>query len=1038
MQRFASCTCASTLLFAMTTILAAADRPGPEDFEGVRTYLEEQVQNRQVPSVAVGVVARDGVIWAEGFGFADVKSRTPATADTTYWLASVSKPITATGLMRLVDLGKIELDKPANDYLPGAKLRAYVGSPDAMTVRRLANHTSGLPVHHNFFYDGPEPPPRDQSIARFGFAVVEPGSRWQYSNFGFGVLDYITETVSGQSWSKYMEDTVYDPLGMTRTSDHPRPGHEADAAVQYNKDLAGRWAPVTPYRFDHPGASAVQSSVNDLARFVRMHMNDGELEGTRVLKPESARAMRERTSRRDGPVERGTGIGWAVETTRGHKAISHTGGMPGAATLVRIFPDDGLAIIILINAGGAGPVTRISDRILDVLFPGTAVPPQDERADGDRGDRAGPDTTTEGLGDWKGAWVGRIAHHDGDIPLKLEVGSTTNLKVQLGDAGPLTLANPSLSRERLRGAVEGWLGAQPNYHGATEVVFELERSGDRLRGVVHAEQRWYFNLPFFAELTRETKPSTAVAAASAPRTSFDVLIKNGRIVDGCGTPWYRADLGITDGKVSAIGRLADAQAKRTIDAKGLVVAPGFLDLMGQTATPFLDDPRSGDNLLTQGITTINCGEGGSDAPLDERAGANRGWRTMAEYFARLDAAGMPLNVVQTVGHTQVRTLVLGDVDRKATPEELERMKSLVAESMDAGAIGLSTSLIYPPAVYAPTTELIALAQVAAERGGRYFTHMRNEGDRLLEAIDEALQIGRESGAPVHIFHLKAAGRRNWGKMDLALARITAARAAGQQVGADIYPYINNGLSLRSFIHPRHAVEGEAALLRKLDDPAVQAEIRKDLEGPEEWENWYRHIGMDWNNVVVAGMTRAPYEGHSGKTLAEVARAVGKGPWEVFYELCGSSTFALPKTMTEANLIKAMRQEFVCFDTDVGPAGGSLIAKHPRAFGAFPRVLGRFTRDLGILSLEVAIQRMTAVAANELGLHDRGRLLPGLAADIVVFDADRFRDRATLAEPGLPSEGACYVLVNGQIVLDDGKPTEARPGRVLRGPGHRRP
>ena len=530
---------------------------------------------------------------------------------------------------------------------------------------------------------------------------------------------------------------------------------------------------------------------------------------------------------------------------------------------------------------------------------------------------------------------------------------------------------------------------------------------------------------------------TTLSAASAEEP-YDLVLRGGRIVDGCGTPWYRGDVAIRTGRVVSMGRLEGGAAGRTIDASGLVVAPGFIDMMGQSASAFLEDAHAGDNLLTQGITTINAGEGDSAAPLEGQEARHAGWTTMSEYFDRLDRVGMPMNVAQTVGHTQVRSIVIGDVDRQATPEELERMKSLVREAMEAGAIGLSTSLIYPPAVYASTEEIIALDRVVAAYGGRYYTHMRNEGDRLLEAIDEALAIGLAAGTPVHIFHLKAAGRANWPKMEQALARIKTARESGQVVGADIYPYINNGLGLAALIHPRHSAEGAGGLRKRLDDPAARAEIQREMETQGNWENWFRHVGSDWDKVVLGALGAPPYGAHNGKSLGEVARAVGQEPWDVFFAAVKHGSSAMPESMTEANVIKAMRHEFVSFDTDMGPAGTSpQPGSHPRGYGAFPRVLGRYVRDLGVLSLEGAVQRMTAVAANELMLADRGRLVPGAAADIVVFDAEHIRDQSTFAEPHRTAVGIRYVLVGGQLVLEDGKPNGARPGRVLRGPGYRR-
>ncbi len=315
--------------------------------------------------------------------------------------------------------------------------------------------------------------------------------------------------------------------------------------------------------------------------------------------------------------------------------------------------------------------------------------------------------------------------------------------------------------------------------------------------------------------------------------------------------------------------------------------------------------------------------------------------------------------------------------------------------------------------------------------------MRNEGDRLLEAIDEALAIGQAAGTPVHIFHLKAAGRANWPKMEQALARIKAARESGQVVGADIYPYINNGLGLAALIHPRHSAEGAAGLRRRLEDAAARAEIRREMETQGNWENWFRHVGSDWDKVMLGALGAPPYAEHNGQSLGDVARAVGQDPWDVFFAAVKRGAAAMPESMTEANVIKAMRQEFVSFDTDMGPAGTTPPpGSHPRGYGAFPRVLGRYVRDLGVLSLEGAVQRMTAVAANELMLTDRGRLVPGAAADIVVFDAEQIRDRSTFAEPHRTALGIRFVLVAGQLVLEDGKPNGARPGRVLRGPGYR--
>jgi len=540
--------------------------------------------------------------------------------------------------------------------------------------------------------------------------------------------------------------------------------------------------------------------------------------------------------------------------------------------------------------------------------------------------------------------------------------------------------------------------------------------------------------------------ATLLVLRSAPvqgQEPLDLVIRGGRIVDGTGAPWYRADVGIAAGKIAKIGRLDAAAGRRTIDATDLIVAPGFVDMMGQTATPMLRDPATAMNLLTQGITTINAGEGVSAAPLAEDEGRQAGWRTMAEYFQAIEKSGLPINVAQTVGHTQVRRIVLGSgqsegADRRPTPAETDQMRALVREAMEAGAIGVSTALIYPPAVYASTDEIAGLAEVAGQFGGRYYTHMRNEGDRLEEAIDEALEIGRRGKTPVHIFHLKTAGRQNWDKMPLAIAKIKAARGAGYEVTADIYPYVNNGLGIAAFIHPRHFAAGEASLLAKLGDAPLRAEIRKEMETTDGWENWFRHVGHDWQRVVIGRVDDPRYAKLAGQSVAEIAKAVGEDPWDTFFNLVRGGAFALPQSMTEANKIVAMQQSFVSFCTDVGPAGGSLIASHPRAFGSFPRLFSRYVRDLGAIPLERAVAQASAAAANNILARDRGRIAEGLAADVIVFDYLKLADNATFSKPHALSTGVTHVVVNGVVVLSDGQFTGQRPGRVLRGPGYRAP
>ncbi len=523
--------------------------------------------------------------------------------------------------------------------------------------------------------------------------------------------------------------------------------------------------------------------------------------------------------------------------------------------------------------------------------------------------------------------------------------------------------------------------------------------------------------------------------AVVEHAAYDLVIQGGRVVDGTGSPWYIADVGIQDGRIKKIGRIDKSSATIVIDAKGLVVAPGFIDMMGQSATPMMEDPKNAINLLTQGITTINAGEGGSAAPLGKDDGGRQGWTTMSEYFALLEIQGLPINVVQTVGHTQVRRMVLGEEDRRPSADELRQMQQLVREGMEAGAIGVSTALIYPPAVYAQTLEISALAKAAGEYGGGYFTHMRNEGDQLLEAIDEALDIGRAGKTPVHIFHLKTAGEQNWEKMPLAIARIQAARAAGEQVTADIYPYINNGLEIAAFIHPSHFGSGRDPLRRQLDDVDLRKTIRNEMETTPGWENWYRNVSQDWDRVVIGQTNESRYKTYLGQSIAKIANATNEDPWDTFFNLAKAGSFALPQSMTEANKVLAMQQNFVSFCTDVGPVSKDRSASHPRAFGSFPRLIARYVRELGAISLERAVAQASATAANAVFAYDRGRIAEGLAADLIVFDYEKIRDTATFAKPDSLSEGMKHVVVNGRLVLEDGKQTSERPGRVLRGPGY---
>jgi len=534
--------------------------------------------------------------------------------------------------------------------------------------------------------------------------------------------------------------------------------------------------------------------------------------------------------------------------------------------------------------------------------------------------------------------------------------------------------------------------------------------------------------------------------------SFDLVITNGRIIDGTGSPWYSGDIGIREGKIAAIGNLADSSRKRTIDAQGQVVAPGFIDMLGQSEKTILVDPRLPSKIY-QGITTEVTGEGGSAAPLNDaiiqadqasyqHLKITPDWRTLRQYFARLEKQGLGINLASYVGATQVRRMVLGDEDKAPTPAQLAQMTSLVRDAMHDGAVGVSTSLEYAPAPYAKTDELIALAAEASKFGGIYATHMRNESDSVLQAIDEALRIGREAHIPVEIWHLKIAGKNNWGRMPEVVAKINSARQQGMDVAADTYAYPAwfNGFS--AFI-PQWAHDGgDAKLVERLKDPAMRARIRKEMLTPStEWDNEWQEIPGP-ESVLIGVVQNPKLVPLQGKTLADIAKLWGKDPIDALFDLLiedQAFTEVAVFGMSEPDVALALQQPWVSIDNDSsGASPEGLLGQehpHPRAYGTFPRILRKYVREEKKLGLQEAIRKFAALPAQRMRFTDRGVLKQGMWADVVVFDPSKIRDRATFENPNQLSQGMNYVLVNGVPVIDQGKMTGALPGKVLRGQGY---
>ncbi len=532
---------------------------------------------------------------------------------------------------------------------------------------------------------------------------------------------------------------------------------------------------------------------------------------------------------------------------------------------------------------------------------------------------------------------------------------------------------------------------------------------------------------------------------------YDLIIRNGHVLDGAGGPWYSADIAIRDDRIAAIGKLDSGRAKKIIDATGRVVSPGFIDMLGQSETALLIDNRSLSK-LSQGITTEITGEGGSIAPQNEKTLGPMSpfldqyhltidWTTLDGYFRRLEKNGTPLNIGTYVGAAQVREAVLGDDDRPPTPAELEQMKSMVADAMRDGALGISTSLIYPPGHYARSDELIALAKVAAQYGGIYGTHMRSEGASEMQAIDEAIRIGREGGLPVEIFHLKVIGKSRWGSMPLIVKKIDAAREAGLDIRADAYPYVAGGTALVSCLPPWVADGGPSKLLERLRVPKIRERIKREMAvDHQDWENLYLDSGGG-SGVVIAGVASPALKKYDGMTIEQMAKADQKPELDALFDFIladKARTDALYFIAGESDLRYALKQPWtsICLDAGELSLDGPLFEPHthPRAFGTMTRFLGHYVRDEHLLSLAEGIRKMTSMPAQREHLADRGLVKIGFYADLTIFDPATIIDRATYTNPTRVSEGVDYVLVNGQLEYDHGKLTEAKSGRVLRGPG----
>jgi N-acyl-D-amino-acid deacylase len=546
----------------------------------------------------------------------------------------------------------------------------------------------------------------------------------------------------------------------------------------------------------------------------------------------------------------------------------------------------------------------------------------------------------------------------------------------------------------------------------------------------------------------------AGAVEASPSNSaqiFDVLIKGGTVYDGSGAEGRVADVAIRGDRIAGVGNFENSQAKRVLDAHGLAVAPGFINMLSWSTESLIVDGRS-QSEIRQGVTTEVMGEGESMGPVNDRVRDymlkqqtdikyDITWKTLAEYLQYLEKRGVSCNVASFIGATTIRENVIGFENKEPTPEQLDQMRALVRREMEAGALGIGTALIYPPAFYAKTEELIELCKVAAKYKGKYISHMRSEGNHLLEAFDELLRISREANIPAELYHIKAAGQKNWGKMDALLARIDAAQKEGRPIRANMYTYIAGGTGLDACLPPWTEDGGYPELLKRLRDPEIRKKIAADVKvDTDKWENLYLAAGSP-DRIIVGDFTSEKLKPLTNKSLAEIARIRGKDPIETIMDLLSENEKPIGATyflMSEENVKKEIAKPWISFGSDEAsqaPEGIFLKSTpHPRAYGTFARVLGKYVREEKLVSLPEAIRRLSALPATNLELDHRGFLKTDMFADVVVFDPATTTDHATFEKPAQYATGVKEVFVNGVEVLKDGEHTGAKPGRALWGPG----
>jgi N-acyl-D-aspartate/D-glutamate deacylase len=544
--------------------------------------------------------------------------------------------------------------------------------------------------------------------------------------------------------------------------------------------------------------------------------------------------------------------------------------------------------------------------------------------------------------------------------------------------------------------------------------------------------------------------ASASCSRSTPQTPFDLIVSGGAVLDGNGTPAVTADVGIRDGRIAVIGSLGAAEARRRIDASGLTVAPGFIDMHNHSDYTVLAEPRS-ESMIRQGVTTMILGEsrsagpvkpGANDDPRSRADGATVDWTTLGGYFQRLERQHTSTNIASYVGEEQVWTYLKGYGQSPATPAELDGMKALIAQAMKDGAMGLSTALLEPPSSLATTDNLVELAKISKQYGGIYASHIRDEGERVFQAVDEAIQVGRGADIPVDILHMKIAHKKLWGRVNEIIAMVQKARDEGRTVTANVYPYTAGQNNLSSIIPPWAHDGGREKMVERLRDPAARRRMHDEiLNGLPNWYNHYLATGDGWAGMILVSMQNERNRPFQGKRMSELIAARGGDPVDVLFDLLVEENGSVPTVFfhhSEQDMQLVLKQPWTSIGSDGaavnpdGPTGRS--HPHPRYYGTFPRVLGRYVRELGVLTLPEALKKMTSMNADKIGITDRGRLKEGLWADVTIFDPAHVIDRATFENPHQFPVGIEYVIVNGVVTVEHARHTGALAGKVIYGPG----